>query len=138
MKMRTKARRAVLIVLVFSLLILAFVGCSSSKDGNGNATQQQGEGGGDSGQGGSRAYQQYMDWLKQYDKWVDSYIAVCNNYKKNPTAYMSDYLTKTNELVQWTEKFEDIDDDDMTTAEALKVSNEYLRIYNKMMKAVSQ
>ena len=114
------------IILILSLLIFAFAGCSSSKDGDGESTQ-----------GGSSTYQKYMDWLKQFDKWVDSYITVCKNYNNNPLSYMSDYLTKTAELAEWTAKFENVDGDDLTTAEVAIITNEYLRIYNKMLKGVS-
>ena len=79
-----------------------------------------------------------MEWLKQYEKWVDSYIDVCKNYEKNPTSYMNAYLTKTAELADWTAKFSNVKGDDLTSAEAAKISNEYLRIYNKMLKAVSE
>ena len=116
-------------ILVLAFLAFAFAGCSSSEEG-GNATEA-------AAQGGSRTYQQYMDWLKQYEKWVDSYIKVCKNYNNNPTAYLSDYLSKTAELTEWTAKFANIDDeDDLTAAEAAKISKEYLRIYNKMISAI--
>lgn len=123
MKKQTKTIRIFAFLLVASLLVLALVGCSSSSK---------------SGDGGSATYKQYMEWLKQYEKWVDSYIDVCKNYEKNPTSYMNAYLTKTAELADWTAKFSNVKGDDLTSAEAAKISNEYLRIYNKMMKAVSE
>ena len=129
MKKQTKTIRFLAFFLVLAVFAFALAGCASS-DNDDNAA-------GDDSQGESRAYQQYMDWLKQYDKWVDSYINVCKNYNKNPAAYMSDYLTKTAELTEWTAKFANVDDDDdLTAAEAAKISKEYLRIYNKMISAI--
>ena len=126
----SKMIRILALLLVFSFLVFAFAGCSFSKEDEDTADE--------SVQGGSTTYQQYMGWLKQYDKWTESYINVCKNYNKNPVAYMSDYMTKTAELTEWTAKFSDIEDDDLTATEAAKISAEYLRIYNKMMKAVSE
>ena len=128
MKVQTKTTRFLAFFLILSLLILAFAGCGASKEGDKDETSK----------GGSSAYQQYMDWLKQYDKWVDSYIDVCKNYEKNPTSYMSAYITKTAELTEWTAKFDDIDTDDLTTVEVAKITSEYLKIYNKMMKELSE
>lgn len=128
MKTQTKTSRILAVLLVLSLLMLVFVGCASSGDTEG----------GDAAKGGSKAYQQYMDWLKQYEKWADSYVAICKNYNKNPVTYMSDYVAKTAELAEWTAKFDDIDDDDLTTVEVAKITSEYLKIYNKMMKALSE
>ena len=130
MKKQSKTVRILAFLLVLSFCVFAFAGCSSSS-GEGDATAQATE-------GGSRTYKQYMEWLKQYDKWVDSYINVYKNYEKNPTAYMSDYLSKTAELTEWSAKFADIKGDDLTTAEVAKITAEYTRIYNKMMKAVSE
>lgn len=131
MKKQTKTTRVLAFLLILSLLVLAFAGCASSDKG-GDATEA-------AAKGGSRTYQQYMEWLKQYDKWVDSYVNVCKNYQKNPMAYMSDYMSKTAELTEWTAKFADIeDDDDLTDAEALKVLAEYQRIYAKQLNALSE
>ena len=130
MKKQTKTIRVLAVLLVALLMLLAFAGCSSSKKDEDSTDETV--------QDGSSAYKQYMEWLKQYEKWVDSYINVCKNYNKNPTSYMNAYLTKTAELAEWTEKFSDIDDDGLTTAEAAKITNEYLKIYNKMIKAVSE
>ena len=129
MKKQTKTIRFLAFFLVLAVFAFALAGCASSDNDDAAA--------GDDAKGGSRAYQQYMDWLKQYDKWVDSYINVCKNYKNNPMAYMNDYLSKTAELTEWTAKFSNIDDDDdLTAAEAAKISKEYLRIYNKMISAI--
>ena len=129
MKTQNKMTRILTVVLILSLLLFAFAGCASTNEG--------GDAEGTAAQGGGKTYQKYMDWLKQYEKWADSYVTVCKNYKNNPMSYMNDYLTKTAELAEWTAKFEDVDDDDLTAAEAAKITSEYLRIYNNMMKAVS-
>ncbi len=130
MKTRSKVIRILAFVLVASFLVLSFAGCFSSKKDDDAAEDDVGE--------GSSAYKQYMGWLKQYEQWVDSYIKVCQNYEKNPTAYMSAYLTETAKLTEWSAKFSNIDGAGMTSAEAAKISAEYLRIYNKLMKAVSE
>ena len=129
MKTRSKVIRILAFLLVMSFLIFAFAGCSSSEKED-DAAEDVGE--------GSSAYKQYMGWLKQYEQWVDSYIDVCKNYEKNPTAYMSAYMTETAKMNEWTAKFSNINSAGMTSAEAAKISAEYLRIYNKLMKAVSE
>ena len=81
------------------------------------------------------------DWrqfLKDYEKFMDEYIAVLKKYMKNPLdmSVLSDYTTMMTELSEWDEKYDDMSDDLDNPAELAEFLQEWTRIYTKMITAM--
>lgn len=116
-------RIAKLTCLLLAILLLAAVAMGCGKEKSSGTS--------------SSAYKKWMDVLKDYDRWVDKYIAAYNKYKQNPndTSALQDYTNLISEMTQWEAKMAAIDDDDdLTDAELAKVLAEYQRITAKLAK----
>lgn len=77
---------------------------------------------------------EWKQFLKDYEAWVDSYIAIYNKYKANPTdqSILSDYTKMVGEMTEWSEKADDIEDELEDTDAALEYSAELMRIASKL------
>ncbi len=77
------------------------------------------------------------DWrqfLKEYEEWVDKYIVIVEKYKNNPTdmSILSDYMDMVSEMVEWSEKSDDITYELENTNDAIEYSKELLKIAEKL------
>ena len=76
----------------------------------------------------------WKQFLKDYEKWVDSYISVYNKYKANPSdpSLLSDYTALAAKASEWASKASEIQDDlsgsDLT---------EYTKTMNRIMQKIS-
>lgn len=79
----------------------------------------------------------WKEFLKEYEAWVDNYIAVLNKYKESPTdlSILSDYSKMIADLADWTERIEDVQDSIMDAEDAVEYSKEILRIAGKLAEA---
>ena len=74
---------------------------------------------------------EWADFLKEYEAWVDEYIAFMEKYKANPTdlSLMADYIDMMSKMAEWAEKAEDIEDE---------LSGDDLRVYMDTMTRILQ
>ena len=81
---------------------------------------------------------EWKKFLKDYEEWVDDYIAVVKKQKENPTdmIILADYTEMLADLTEWTEKADDIEESIENTDDALEYSKEVLRIAGKLAEAV--
>lgn len=79
----------------------------------------------------------WKKFLKEYEDWVDNYIAVLNKYKEDPTelSVLSDYSKMIADLADWTGRIEDVQDSIMDVDDAVEYSKEILRIAAKLADA---
>lgn len=79
----------------------------------------------------------WKQFLKDYEAWVDDYIAIVKKYKNNPTdmSILSDYTEMVSEMAEWSEKADEIELELEDTDEALEYSKEVLRIAGKLAEA---
>lgn len=117
MKKGTKITKILAVVLLLALSVLAVVGCAKKE---------------------TKAYQEWKEVLKDYDKWADDYIAFMKKYVNNSSSQemLSDYTKLLAQQTAWTNKLANIkDDDEMTNSERQKILNEYSRITLKISKS---
>jgi Flp pilus assembly protein TadD len=89
-----------LVVLLCISLAGVLAGCSSGSD----ATSQKSN---------ASASSNYKDTLKEYEKFVDDYVALMKKYKTNPSdpSILSDYTSMMTDYSEWTNKINDIKGD---------------------------
>ena len=107
--------KLLVIVLAFSLVSTALVGCKKS------------------------SYQKWKDVLKEYDEWADDYVAFMKKYKANPAdiSLLSDYSKLMSEYSSWTNKLAEIENDkSLTEAQMEEIVTEYNRITLKLTQAL--
>ncbi len=77
---------------------------------------------------------EWRQFLKEYEAWVDEYIEIVKKYKANPTdmSILSDYTNMLSKVSEWSEKADKIQLELKDTDEALKYSEEVLRIAGKL------
>ncbi len=80
---------------------------------------------------------EWKRFLKDYEAWVDDYIAIVKKYKDNPTdmSILSDYTEMISEMTEWTERADEIELELEDTNAALEYSAELLRIAGKLAEA---
>ena len=80
---------------------------------------------------------EWKQFLKDYEAWVDDYIAIVKKYKENPTdmSILSDYTEMISEMTEWTERADEIELELEDTDAALEYSKEILRIAGKLAEA---
>ncbi len=78
--------------------------------------------------------EEWRQFLKDYEAWVDDYIAIVKKYKDNPTdmSILSDYTEMVSEMADWAERADEIELELQDTDEALEYSTELLRIAAKL------
>lgn len=79
----------------------------------------------------------WRTFLKEYEAWVDTYIAVLEKYEKNPSdmSILSDYLEMLEQLESWTEQSEAMEAELEESEALVEYSLELLRITEKLAKA---
>ena len=90
----------------------------------------------------NKSSSQDVEWrkfLKEYEDWVDDYVAMMKKYKENPTdmSILSDYTEMVSEMADWTSKADEIELSIVDTNDALEYSSELLRIAGKLAKVVN-
>ena len=80
---------------------------------------------------------EWKQFLKDYEAWVDEYIAIVKKQKDNPSdmSILSDYTEMLSEMTEWTERADEIELELEDTDEALEYSKELLRIAGKLAEA---
>ena len=80
---------------------------------------------------------EWKQFLKDYEAWVDDYIAIVKKYNDNPTdmSILSDYSEMISEMTDWTERADEIELELEDTDAALEYSAELLRIAGKLAEA---
>lgn len=75
--------------------------------------------------------------MKDYEAWVDDYIAIVKKYKENPTdmSILSDYTEMVSEMAEWAKRADEIELELQDTGVALEYSAELLRIAAKLAEA---
>ena len=55
----------------------------------------------------------WKQFLKDYEKWVDDYIVIMEKYTKNPTdiTILSDYMQCMQDIVEWSERADKIEEE---------------------------
>ena len=77
---------------------------------------------------------EWKEFLKDYEKWVDDYIAIVKKQKENPTdlTILTEYSKMLTQLSEWSKKSDDVAKSIKSTDDALEYSNEVLRIVGKL------
>jgi len=117
---------ALVIVVVLSLPLVACGGNAETPAG----TQ--------SGGGSSQVATGTAEWktfLKEYEEWVDDYVALVKKYKANPTdtSILTDYTNMANKLSEWTAKLDKVENELANDTAALaEYTKEVARIAKKL------
>lgn len=85
----------------------------------------------------SSSHQEWKQFLKDYEVWVDDYIEIIKKYKVNPTdmSILSDYTKMASKAADWSARADEIELELKDTQEALEYSAELLRIAAKLAEA---
>ncbi|MBR5237021.1 MAG: hypothetical protein IKW06_06605 [Clostridia bacterium] len=82
---------------------------------------------------------EWREFLKEYENWVDSYVAILKKYSNNPTdmSILSDYTKMVTELAEWQTRTDDMQQEleEASPAEIAEYSAELLRIAAKIAEA---
>ena len=79
---------------------------------------------------------EWKQFLKEYEEWVDSYVALVKKYKANTSdmSILSEYTTMMQKLVVWSEKADKVEKELKNNSAALK---EYLSTLTRVIKKLS-
>jgi hypothetical protein len=82
------------------------------------------------------------DWrqlLKDYEEFMDDYIAILKKYTENPldTSILGDYMDMMTELEERSDKYDDMSDDLDDPDELAEFMKEWTRIYTKQINAIA-
>lgn len=82
----------------------------------------------------------WREFLKEYEEWVDKYIAVVKKYNANPSdlSILTEYTSLVTELAEWTEKADDFSDSIVDVDDAAEYSAELMRIAAKLADAAGE
>ena len=88
----------------------------------------------------SKSDSEWRQFLKDYEKWVDDYIAFMKKYKENPSdlTLLSEYSKMLTDMSEWAEKADKIELELSDTSESLEFSAELLKIAAKLTEAGAQ
>ncbi|MBR5323056.1 MAG: hypothetical protein IKU48_05885 [Clostridia bacterium] len=77
---------------------------------------------------------EWKEFLKEYEKWVDDYIAIVKKQKENPSdlTILTDYSKMLTQMSEWSRKSDDMAKSIKSTEDALEYSKEVLRIVGKL------
>ena len=77
---------------------------------------------------------EWKEFLKDYEEWVDDYIVIVKKYQENPAdmSVLTDYSEMVSDLAEWTDKADGIEESIKNTEDALEYSKELLRIAGKL------
>ena len=75
----------------------------------------------------------WKEFLKDYEEWVDDYIALTKKYKDNPTdtSILSEYTEMAAEVTEWAERADDLESE-LSAAEAAEYAEELAKIASKL------
>ena len=81
----------------------------------------------------------WRQFLKDYEAFIDSYIAVLKKYSADPTDFsiLGDYMNMMTELSEWDDKYDDMSDGLDDPTELAEFIQEWTRIYTKMITALA-
>ena len=84
--------------------------------------------------------EQWKEFLREYEEWVDKYIIVLKKQKANPSdlSILADYTSLVAELAEWSEKADEIGDSIVDVEDAAEYSAEVIRIAAKIAKATEE
>lgn len=79
----------------------------------------------------------WKQFLKDYEAWVDDYIALIEKYKNNPAdmSIVSDYTEMVSEMADWSKRADELELELEDTDAAIEYSAELLRIAGKLAQA---
>ena len=77
---------------------------------------------------------EWKEFLKEYEKWVDDYIAIVKKQKETPSdlTILTDYSKMLTQMSEWSRKSDDMAKSIKSTEDALEYSKEVLRIVGKL------
>lgn len=81
---------------------------------------------------------EWKKFIKEYDEWVDDYIAIVKKYKDNPTDFsiLADYTEMMSDLAEWSAKADKVSDElEDSPAAAMEYAAELAKIAAKLAKA---
>ena len=141
-------KRTLAIILSVALLF-SFVGCASSTDSKKTVLSSESTEVVDIATENSEVSTttepsdegaEWKQFLKEYEAWVDDYIALLKKYNKNPAdmSILSDYMSMVSELTEWQSKTEEISAEleNASAKELAEYSAELARIAAKITEAM--
>jgi len=85
--------------------------------------------------GDNEISQDLKDFLDSYERFVDEYCEFMKNYNASDLSMLTRYTALIQKELDFAETVEKLDDEEMTTAEALYYSEVMLRCSNKMIQS---
>ena len=81
----------------------------------------------------------WREFLKEYEAWVDSYVALMKKYKANPTdtSLLTEYANMMNQVAEWSTKCDEMEKEleSASPEELAEYAAEVARIAGKMAQA---
>ena len=121
-----------LLALALSLvLVLSLAACGSNETPSADDSKNPAV------SGSTSENEEWKQFLKEYDEWVDDYIEIVKKYEANPTdtTILTDYTEMASKVADWAERAEKIEQELADTEAALEYSAELLKIANKLAEA---
>lgn len=84
--------------------------------------------------------EEWRTFLKEYEEWVDEYIALVKKYKSNPLdmSILADYTKMVSEMTDWTKRADEIKEELKDPDALAEFTKELLRISGKIASAALQ
>lgn len=81
--------------------------------------------------------EEWRTFIKEYEEWVDEYIALLQKYKNNPTdtSILTDYTKMAAEMTDWTMRADEVKEELEDPDALAEFTKELLRISNKIASA---
>lgn len=85
----------------------------------------------------AKATVDWREFLDEYEEWVDSYIALLNKYKANPSdaSLITDYYKMASQAAEWSSKADKVKTELTDSSELAEYSARLLKISEKITKA---
>ena len=132
--------KKVLAIILSVALIFSFVGCASSTNSEEAVVSNEST---EVESVEVEPLAETVEWkqfLKEYEAWVDDYIALLKKYNKNPAdmSILSDYMSMMGELTEWQSKTEEVTEElkNASAKELAEYSKELARIAAKITEAM--
>jgi len=83
--------------------------------------------------------EEWRQFLKDYEAWVDNYVEIVKKYNENPAdlSILADYTKLVSEMSDWTERADEIEAELEDTSAATEYAAELLRIAGKLAEAAN-
>ena len=77
---------------------------------------------------------EWKQFLKEYEEWVDDYVALYKKYEKNPTdmSLLGEYTAMAAKAAEWSRRADEIEESIKDEKDLAEFTKEYLRITNKL------